>query len=140
MPLSEALRQAYSEGLDLVEVAPQMDPPVCRIMDFQKFKYEQEKREREARKHQRGAHLKEVRLKPYIEEHDYRVKLKQVLKFLEKGDKVRIRIIYRGRDLRHPEKGERLMERVIQDASSLSKIVKPPQRLERMILAVLGPK
>ncbi len=136
----QAIRMAQEAGLDLVEVAPGVNPPVCRIMDFKKFKYEQEKREREAKKHQRGAHLKEIRLKPYIEEHDYQTKLRQILKFLEKGDKVRVRLIYRGRDLAHPEKGKKLIDRVIEDTSSAGKIDKPPQRFERMWLMILAPK
>ena len=131
---------AQDAGLDLVEVAPSVNPPVCRIMDFKKFKYEQEKREREAKKHQRSAHLKEIRLKPYIEEHDYQTKLRQMLKFLEKGDKVRVRLIYRGRDLAHPEKGKKVIDRVIEDTSGVGKIDKPPQRFERMWVMILAPK
>ena len=140
MPLREALKIAQEEGLDLVEVAPNTNPPVCRIMDFNKFKYEQEKREREAKKHQRSAQLKEVRLKPFIEEHDYQVKLKQMIKFLEKGSKVRVRLMFRGRDLAHPELGEKLMNRVVEDISSVGKVEKPLQKMGRMFLLVLGPK
>lgn len=136
----EALTRAKEEGFDLVEVAPQVNPPVCRIMDFKKFRYEQEKKEREAKKHQKVGHLKEIRLKPYIEEHDYQVKLKQVKKFIGKADKVRVRLTFRGRALAHPEKGEKLIQRIIEDLKDTAKVEKPPQRMENMIVLILGPK
>ena len=139
MSTKEAVQRAREEGYDLVEVAPQVNPPVCRIMDFKKFRYEQEKKEREAKKHQKVGHIKEVRLKPYIEEHDYQVKLKMIKKFIEKSDKVIVRLFFRGRDLAHPEKGEKLIQRVIEDCKDIAKVEKPPQKFENMILLILGP-
>ncbi len=140
VPLKEALKKAQELDLDLVELAPQTNPPVCRIMDFNKFKYEQEKREREIKKQQRMHQLKEVRIKPRIEEHDYQTKLKQIQTFLKKGHKVRIRLLFRGRELAHPEKGKELMERIIADTKEFSKIEKPLQKLERQLLLILAPK
>src|SRR3989338_11067602 len=115
MPPHEALKLAQAAKLDLVEVAANTEPPVCRIMDFTKFKYDQERKEREARKHQKGGHLKEIRLKPKIEEHDYQFKLNHLKRFLQRRDKVKVTLIYRGREISHPEFGQRIIDRIIQD-------------------------
>ncbi len=138
--LKEALRRAEEFDLDLVEVAPQAAPPVCRIMDFSKYKYEQEKREREAKKHRKATHLKEVRIRPSIDEHDYQIKINQARKFLEKGNKVRVRLFFRGREMEHQEGGRHLMEKVVRDLSSVSKVEKPAQQFGKMIVMVLGPE
>jgi len=137
--IRDALKRAEEFDLDLVEVAPQVNPPVCRIMDFSKYKYEQEKREREAKKHRKATHLKEVRLRPSIDEHDYQIKIIQARKFLEKGNKVRIRIFFRGREMTHPETGRHLIEKIVKDLSGVSKVEKTPQRLGKMIVMVLSP-
>jgi translation initiation factor IF-3 len=138
VPAQEGLRIAQQKNLDLVEVAPQADPPVCRILDYSKFKYQQEKREKEAKK--KRVHFKEIRFKPRIEEHDYQVKLKAVRKFLEKGDRVRIRIWFRGREMVHPEMGDNLMKKLLQDVEDIASVEKPPTREGRNIICVLFPK
>ena len=126
--------------LDLVEVAPNVVPPVCRIMDFSKYKYEQEKKEREAKKHQAIVKIKEIRVKPKIEEHDYQVKLKQLYSFLEKGNKVKINLFFRGREMSHFELGQRVMDRFIQDSQDKAIVEKPPERLGRILSVVMAPK
>lgn len=134
-----AVQKAREADLDLVEVAPTVDPPVCRIMDFAKFRYDQEKKEREARKHQKGTQLKEVRFRPHIEDHDYQVKLRQVKGFLEKGHKVRLRLMFRGREMEHQDIGMKIIERLLKDTADVGKIDKPAQMLGRMYLIVLMP-
>jgi translation initiation factor IF-3 len=108
----DALIIAQSKGLDLVEIAPGAKPPVCRIMDIGKHKYERSKREREARKKQHVINVKEVKLRPNIEDHDFEVKAKNALRFLEEGDKVKVTIMFRGRELSHPELGKGLLRRM----------------------------
>jgi len=138
VPTQEGLRIAQQRNLDLVEVAPQADPPVCRILDYSKFKYQQEKREKEAKR--KKVHFKEIRFKPRIEKHDYQVKLKALRKFLEKGDRVRIRIWFRGREMVHPEMGDHLIKRLLQDVEDIASVEKPPTREGRNIICVLFPK
>lgn len=140
LPIEKALELANQYELDLVEVAPQVDPPVCRIMDFSKFKYDQEKKEREAKKHQARVRLKEVRLKPNIEEHDYLVKLKQAINFLNKKDKVKINLIFRGRQMEHLDLGRKLLERFINDTQQAGKIEKESALEGRVMSVVLAPK
>ena len=112
MPTRDALRMAEEHHLDLVEVAPKARPPVCRIMDFGKYRYEQQKREKEAKKHQKIISLKEVKLRPHIEQHDFDVKLKNAIRFVEEGSKVKVTIMFRGRELSHPELGKEVLARV----------------------------
>lgn len=126
--------------MDLVEVAPQSDPPVCRIMDYSKYKYDQEKKEREAHRKQRTMHLKEIRLKPKIEEHDYQVKLGHLEKFLKRGDKAKVTLIFRGREITHPERGRQIMERFIQDLSPVGVVERGPVAEGRTIVMVFAPK
>lgn len=109
MPTYKALELAQSRNLDLVEVAPNVVPPVCRLLDYGRFKYEQTKKEREARKHQKVVELKEIRLRPKIGEHDLEAKAKRAHKFLEEGDKVKVAVLFRGRELAHPELGRELL-------------------------------
>jgi translation initiation factor IF-3 len=135
-----ALRKAEEFDLDLVEVAPQVNPPVCRIMDFAKYKYEQEKREREAKKHQRHTQLKEIRISPRIDNHDYQVKLKHTQEFLEKGHKVKIRMFFKGREVSHQEIGRKLVKRLISDVERVGKVEKEPQMLGRSLILILGPR
>jgi len=138
--LREALEKTSDYDLDLVEVAAQVNPPVCRIMDFSKYKYEQEKREREAKKHRKGMKIKEMRLRPMIDQHDYQVKLKRIKEFLEEGDKVRVRIFFRGREMAHQEMGRSLIDKVVEDVAAVGKIDKAAQMLGRSIIMVLSPK
>ena len=139
-PREIALRKADEDDLDLVEVAPQAQPPVCRIMDFAKYRYEQEKREREVKKHQRQLQLKEIRITPRIGNHDYEVKLKHIIEFLEKGHKVRIRMFFRGREMSHKEIGKRLIGKLILDVEKQGKIDREPQMFGKALLMTLGPK
>jgi len=139
-PRDLALKKAGELGLDLVEVAPQANPPVCRIMDFAKYRYEQEKREREAKKHQRHSQLKEIRISPRIDPHDYEVKLKHIRQFLEKGYKVRVRMMFKGREMAHQDIGKAVIDRIISDVDENGKIDKPPQMVGRTVVMILGPK
>ena len=138
--MKEGLKKAEEYDLDLVEVASSANPPVCRIMDFSMYKYEQEKREREVKKHSKGGHIKEVRFRPSIDEHDYQTKIGHARKFLEKGNKVRIRLFFRGREMAHQDIGKHLLERITKELSPVGKIDKPPKQLGRIIITVLGPK
>ncbi|MDD5613540.1 MAG: translation initiation factor IF-3 [Candidatus Omnitrophica bacterium] len=140
VPLEEGLRIAEQRGLDLVEIAPDTSPPVCRILDFNKFKYQQEKRAKEAKKKQKQVHIKEARFKPRIEEHDYQVMLKRILRFLERGDRVRVRLFFRGREMAHPELGDNLMKRILADLDAVASVEKPPVREGRYITAILFSK
>jgi len=113
--IRRALDLAQEHGLDLVEIAPTGKPPVCRIMDYSKFKYDQEKKERRVKKNQHVTHLKQIRMKPNIGIGDYQVKLKQIVGFLAKKDKVRVNMFFKGREMAHKELGQRILERVIAD-------------------------
>jgi translation initiation factor IF-3 len=135
-----ALEKARENGLDLVEVAPNVDPPVCRIMDYSKYKYEQEKKRKLAKKKQHVVHLKEVRFKAQIDEHDYQVKLKHIKEFLERKDKVRVSLRLRGREMAHTELGMELMARVANDVAALGEMDSPPKLMGRTIMMTLTPK
>lgn len=138
MPTREALRMAEEQHLDLVEVAPKAKPPVCRIMDFGKFRYEQQKREKEAKKKQKVISIKEVKLRPNIEQHDFDVKLKNALRFVEDGNKVKVTIMFRGRELSHPELGKEVLGRVAErlgDAVSIERNAKLEGKNMTMIVA-----
>ncbi|MCM8819585.1 MAG: translation initiation factor IF-3 [Candidatus Omnitrophica bacterium] len=139
-PKEQALRKANEYGLDLVEVAPQANPPVCRIIDFSKFRYEQEKRERELKKHQRQTQLKEIRISPRIDPHDYQTKLRHIKEFLEKGHKVRVRMIFSGREITHKEISNRLIEKLILDIENVGKVEKEPHFLGKSLILILSPK
>lgn len=136
----EALNIALSRGLDLVEVAPSAKPPVCKIMDVGKFKYEQSKRDREARKKQRIINVKEVKLRPSIEDHDFEVKTKNAIRFLEDGDKVKVTIMFRGRELSHPELGQELLVRVAEMVQEVATVEKNPKLEGKNMTMILSPK
>jgi len=123
-----------------VEVAPQATPPVCRIMDYSKYKYEQNKREKDARKKQKIMDLKEIKLKPKIEEHDYQVKLRAIQRFLSRGDKVKITMMFRGREMAHTELGRRIMDRFTQDISDTGEVEKSPVIEFRNMIMVVKPR
>ncbi|MFQ5951961.1 MAG: translation initiation factor IF-3 [Candidatus Omnitrophota bacterium] len=137
---SEALEKARDRGYDLVEVAPNTDPPVCRIMDYSKYKYEQEKKRKLAKKKQHVVHVKEIRFKARIEEHDYQVKLKHIKEFLERKDKVRVSLRLRGREMAHKELGRELMNRIANDVSALGEMDSPPKMMGRTISMTINPK
>lgn len=136
MPTPEALKRAQAAGLDLVEVAPTANPPVCRIMDYSKYKYEQEKREKEARKKQKVIHIKEIRLGPKIGEHDYQFKLRNLEDFLKRGDKVKVTMMFRGREMTHMDLGRKILDRLSSDISSIGEIEETP-RLEGRIISMV---
>lgn len=140
MAPEQGLKLAQEAGLDLVEVAPQARPPVCRIMDFSKYKYEQEKKAKEAKKKQHAIHIKEIRIKPKIGENDYQVKLGFIKKFLERGDKVKVTLLFRGREMSHPELGRKVLERLSGDIAQVGEIEKPPVQEGRAIIMVVAPK
>ena len=135
----DATRLAREQGLDLVEVAPQTSPPVCRIMDFNKFRYDEQRREREAKKKHHVAKLKEVKFKPHIEEHDYKVKLDMLKRFLIRGDQAKVTMVYRGRELAHTELGRRILDRLIDDLKALSRVERNPSLDGRFMTMVIGP-
>ncbi|MFO7245262.1 MAG: translation initiation factor IF-3 [Thermaerobacter sp.] len=140
MPLQQALELAESQGLDLVEVAPQSNPVVCRIMDYGKYRYEQQKREREARKRQRTTVVKEVKMSPNIDEHDFQVKLRSAERFLREGDKVKCIIWFRGRQIIHKELGRKVLGRMAEALAEVGKIERPPTMEGRNMSMILAPK
>ena len=134
------MRIAASAGLDLVEVAPNINPPVCRVMDYPKFKYEQEKREREARKKQHVVHIKELKVGPKIEEHDYQVKLNHLEKFLKRGDRVKITMRFRGRQMEHIDLGRKVLNRLISDSQGFGEVERSPVLDGRVLGMAFTPK
>lgn len=140
MDTQAALKLASEQELDLVEVAPNATPPVCRIMDYGKFKYEREKQEKEAKKKQQGLHLKEVRMRPKIDEHDYQFKLRHLKEFLSKRNRVKVSIIFRGRENVHKEAGERLMQQILEDVADLASLDGSIRSERNSLIATLVPK
>lgn len=136
----EAIRISEESGADLVEVSPDANPPVCRVMNFGKFTYQQNKRKAAAKKKQKQVHLKEVKLRPATEEGDYQVKLRNIIRFLSNGDKAKITLRFRGREMTHLELGMKLMERLMIDLAELSVIEQRPKMEGRQMVMVLGPK
>ncbi len=139
MPLNQALETARKLNLDLVEVASAQVPPVCRIFDYGKYKYEQEKKEREARKSQRASLLRQVRMRPKIDGHDFEAKARLVKKLLGEGDKVRVAIIFRGREITHPEIGWRLLQRMLEVLKDVASAERQPAMVERSMSMILAP-
>ncbi|HUK00445.1 MAG TPA: translation initiation factor IF-3 [Stellaceae bacterium] len=137
---NEALQRASEAGLDLVEVAANADPPVVKILDFGKFKYEEQKRRNEARKKQKVIEVKEIKLRPGIDDHDYDVKMRSMVKFIEEGDKVKVTMRFRGRELAHQELGMNVLMRVRGDLDQLAKIEQHPRMEGRQMTMVLSPK
>ena len=135
-----ALEKAKEKELDLVEVAPNTDPPVCRIMDYSKYKYEQRKKQKLAKKKQHVTHVKEVRFKPKIEEHDYQVKLKHIKEFLGEKDKVRVSLRFRGREMAHRELGLEILNRIATDVAALGEMETAPRTLGKTVTMTLVPK
>mgnify|MGYP000246858575 CR=1 FL=1 len=133
------MSMAEEAGLDLVEISPNATPPVCKIMDYGKFKYEQQKREAEARKKQKIIEVKEVKFRPNTDTHDYDVKMRNVLKFLEKGDKVKVTLRFRGREMAHQDLGRDLLNRVAEDVKEVGKVENMPKMEGRQMIMVIGP-
>jgi len=140
VPVRDALRMAQEQELDLVEIAPNAKPPVCRIMDFGKYKYEQSKREKEARKKQKIISVKEVKVRPNIEDHDLEVKTKNALKFLTEGDKVKVTLMFRGREMAHAELGKKLLKRVADATEEVATVERQPKVEGRNMIMILAPK
>jgi translation initiation factor IF-3 len=140
MSLRDALRLAAEQNLDLVEVAPTAKPPVCRIMDFGKFRYEQQKRDKEVKKKQKVITLKEVKLRPNIEDHDFNVKLKNAQRFLEDGDKVKVTIMFRGRELSHPELGKQVLVRMATLLKDMANIEREAKLEGKNMIMIVAPK
>ncbi|MBE1298116.1 MAG: translation initiation factor IF-3 [Rhodobacteraceae bacterium] len=139
VPPAKAMEMAAEAGLDLVEISPNANPPVCKIMDFGKFKYEQQKRESEARKKQKIIEVKEVKFRPNTDTHDYDVKMRNVFKFLENGDKVKVTLRFRGREMAHQNLGRELLERVAEDVKEIGKIENMPKMEGRQMIMMIGP-
>ena len=135
----DALAIARGRGIDLIEVAPQAQPPVCRIMDYGKFKYDQAKKEKDAAKKHKQSELKGIQMFPNIEEHDFEVKVRSAIKFLEDGDKVKVTVRFKGRQITHPEFGRQQMDKVVQMTSQVGQVEKPAAFEGRMMTMILSP-
>jgi translation initiation factor IF-3 len=140
LPIEEALTLAQERELDLVEVAPNERPPVCRIMDFGKYKYQQAKRSQEAKKRQKMVQTKEIKMRPKTEEHDYQFKMRHARRFLEEGDKVKVTVVFRGREMDHLELGQRILDRILVDCKDISTIEQALKREGQALALVLVPR
>ena len=140
MPLEEAIDLAYDADLDLVEVSPTADPPVCRVMDYGKYLFEQNKKSHQARKKQKIIHVKEVKFRPGTEEGDYQTKLKNLIRFLTAGDKTKVTVRFRGREMAHKELGTQMLDRVKGDLAELGVVEQYPQFEGRQMIMILAPK
>ncbi len=140
MSVARAMEIANQHGLDLVEVAAAATPPVCRIIEYSKFKYDLEKKERESKKHQKQGRLKEIRLKPNIDDHDFQTKVKQVIGFLKKKDKVRVNLFFRGRQMEHVDLGRKVLDKFIENTQIEGQVEKLPSMEGRIMSFVIAPK
>lgn len=140
IPLSQARQLAEQAGLDLVEISPNADPPVCRIMDYGRYKYEQEKRERAARKSQAAGRLKEIKFHATVDEHDYQTKVRHLREFIQEGHRVRVTLVFRGRENMHQELGYEIMNRVLRDCQDIAQPDQVPTLMGRMLVMQLGPR
>jgi translation initiation factor IF-3 len=138
--IADALARAAEAGLDLVEISPNSEPPVCKILDYGKYKYQAQKKAAEARKKQRTVEIKEIKMRPNIDIHDYDVKMRSIRRFFEEGDKVKVTLRFRGREMAHMELGTRLLERVKQDTLTLAKVESEPRLEGRQMVMVLAPR
>jgi translation initiation factor IF-3 len=139
LPIDQAMARAQAEGMDLVEISPMAKPPVCKIMDYGKFKYLEKKKQNEAKKRQVVVQLKEVKLRPRTEEHDYAVKIRKVREFLEEANKARVTVTYRGREMSHRELGQKVLQRVIEDSREYAVIESAPRMEGRQLFMILAP-
>jgi len=135
----DALKYAQERDLDLVEVAPEASPPVCRVLDYSKYKYEQEQKAKAARRHQKQVNVREIKLRPKIADNDYETKKSHVVRFLERDDRVKVTIMFRGREQTHPERGERLLQRLAEDVAELGIVEQSPQQDGRNMTMLLAP-
>ncbi len=140
MSIREAQQRAYAVGLDLLEISPNADPPVVKILDFGKYKYEQQKKKNEARKKQKVIEIKEIKVRPNIDENDYQVKMRAMKSFIGEGDKVKVTLQFRGREMAHQEIGVRVLERIRAEMDPLSKVEQMPRMENRQMVMVLTPR
>jgi translation initiation factor IF-3 len=140
MTAREAIQRAYSVGLDLLEISPNADPPVVKILDFGKFKYEQQKKRNEAKKKQKVIEIKEIKVRPNIDENDYQVKLRAMKSFIEEGDKVKVTLRFRGREMAHQDIGIRVLERIRAEMDPVTKVEQMPKMENRQMVMVLSPR
>jgi translation initiation factor IF-3 len=138
--IEAAMRAALDAGLDLVEISPNADPPVCKVLDVGKFKYEAQKKANEARKRQKTFDVKEIKMRPNIDDHDYETKMKALRKFVDEGDKVKLTVRFRGRELAHPEIGSRLLERIRTETEEDAKVESYPKMEGRQMIMVIAPR
>ena len=136
----EAMQRAFAVGLDLVEISPNADPPVCKILDFGKFKYEQQKKRNEAKKKQKVIEIKEIKVRPNIDENDYQVKMRAMKSFIDEGDKVKVTLRFRGREMAHQDIGVRVLERIRSEMDTTSKVEQMPRMENRQMVMVLSPR
>jgi len=139
LPIEKAIEAAEELGLDLVEVAPMARPPVCRIMDYGKFKYEEQRKARDARKKQHHVQIKEVKMRPGIEDHDFEFKTRHARRFLEEGNKVKLTMMFRGRQMAHPELGREVLDRVVEEIADVGKVESSPTMEARSMTMVIAP-
>jgi translation initiation factor IF-3 len=139
-PIQAALEAAQAAGLDLVEIAPNSNPPVCKLLDYGKYKFQAQKKAAEARKKQKVVEVKEIKLRPMIDDHDYQVKMRAMERFFEEGDKVKITLRFRGREMAHQELGTRLLQRVKQDTAKMAKVEMEPRFEGRQMIMILAPR
>jgi len=139
VPLSEALRYAEDYGLDLVEVAPTANPPVCKIMDFGEFLYQEAKKAKEAKKKQKQVEIKEIKLSPKTDKHDLEVKIRHILRFLEDENKVKIRVVFKGREIAHPEMADRVLQAIFEAVKDKAQIETPPKMEGKQMITVISP-
>ncbi|MBR0642431.1 translation initiation factor IF-3 [Plastoroseomonas hellenica] len=140
MTAREALMRAYDVGLDLLEISPNAVPPVCKILDYGKYKYEQQKKANEARKKQKVVEIKEIKVRPNIDDHDYETKMKQMKGFISEGDKVKVTLRFRGREMAHQDLGVKVLERIRTDLGEIIKVEQMPRLENRQMIMVLSPK
>ncbi len=140
MGIAEAIQMAYDEGLDLVEVSPTADPPVCRIMDFGKYLFEQNKKNQSAKRKQKQVQVKEIKFRPGTDEGDYQIKLRKLVQFLEHGDKTKVTLRFRGREMAHKELGAKLLARVRDDLEEYGSVEQMPQMEGRQMVMVIAPR
>jgi len=140
MSTRDAIARAFGLGLDLLEISPNAEPPVCKITDFGKFKYEQQKKANEARKRQKVVEIKEIKVRPNIDDHDYEVKMRQMKGFIEEGDKVKVTLRFRGREMAHQDLGVKVLERIRTEMAEATKVESMPRLENRQMIMVLAPK
>ncbi len=140
MSARDALLRAYAAGLDLLEISPNADPPVVKILDFGKFKYEQQKKRNEAKKKQKVIEIKEIKVRPNIDENDYQTKMRAMKSFIEEGDKVKVTLRFRGREMAHQDIGARVLERIRSEMDAIVKVEQMPRMENRQMVMVLSPR